>query len=141
MEAPAIRAHLYDGRSAAAHQVSLALSGRGPHAQLHVSGKDIDYLLFISKIAIGERVGTTNRLLGLPDHASLEVLDNAAFDSALATAGIHTAEGGISRLEGRWRYALAAGVGAAVLLLTTLVALVAIHRPAVRPPSVLLRTE
>jgi predicted lysophospholipase L1 biosynthesis ABC-type transport system permease subunit len=38
-------------------------------------------------------------------------------------------------------FLLAAGVGAAVLLLTTLVALVAIHRPAVRPPSVLLRTE
>ena len=36
---------------------------------------------------------------------------------------------------------LAAGVGLAVLLLTVLAAGAAIRRPAVRPPSVLLRTE
>jgi hypothetical protein len=36
---------------------------------------------------------------------------------------------------------LAAGVGATVLLLTVVVALAAIRRPAVRPPSMLLRTE
>jgi putative ABC transport system permease protein len=36
---------------------------------------------------------------------------------------------------------LAAGVGVAVLLLVVLAALAAIHRPAVRPPSVLLRSE
>jgi hypothetical protein len=36
---------------------------------------------------------------------------------------------------------LAVGVGLAVLVLTVVAALAAIHRPAVRPPSMLLRTE
>jgi hypothetical protein len=36
---------------------------------------------------------------------------------------------------------LAVVVGLAVLVLTVLAALAAIHRPAVRPPSMLLRTE
>ncbi len=114
MDGQPVRAHFYDGRSAAAHQVTLSLSGSGATAQLHVLGSGIGELVLLRDVKLGERVGATPRLLGLPGGASVEVLDNAAFDQALAAAGTRTAEQAIGRLESRWRYALAFGVGALV---------------------------
>lgn len=120
MDAPAARARLYDGRTAAARDVTLSLTGAGDSAQLHVHGRGSEQLLFLTEVRIGERVGATNRLLGLPHGVSLEVLDNPAFDEALQRCGIRTAEQGIGRLESRWRSALiigAAALAAVVLFL------------------------
>jgi Zn-dependent protease with chaperone function len=105
-----VRAHFFDGRSAAAREVTLALSGTGALAQLHVSGAGTEQLLLLEDASIGERVGAVHRLVGLPHGASLEVLDNARFDEALARCGVRTAEQGIGRLENYWRYALSAGI-------------------------------
>lgn len=110
MDAQAVRAHLFDGRSAAAHEVTLTLSGAGPNTQLQVRGAGAEQLLFLREAELGERVGAVHRLVGLPHGASLEILDNAAFDEALRRCGVRTAEQGISRLENYWRYALTAGV-------------------------------
>jgi Zn-dependent protease with chaperone function len=114
VDAPAIRARLYDGRTAVARDAILALSGAGAHAQLQVRAAGHEQLLLLRQVTIGERVGATNRLLGLPDGASLEVLDNPAFDAALQGCGVRTAEQGIGRLENRWRYALIIGTSALV---------------------------
>ncbi len=112
MDAAAIRARLYDGRTAIAREATLALTGAGAHAQLHVRSAGAEQLLLLREIQIGERVGATNRLLGLPHGASVEVLDNTAFDAALRSCGVRTAEQGIGFLENRWRYALLLGFSA-----------------------------
>ena len=112
MDAPPIRARFYDGRTAIAHEATLVLTGAGRHAQLQVRSKGADQLLFLREAQIGERVGTTSRLLCLPHGASVEVLDNAAFDAALRGCGVRTAEQGIGFLENRWRYALLLGASA-----------------------------
>jgi Zn-dependent protease with chaperone function len=138
VDASAIRARLYDGRTASARDVSLALSGAGAHAQLLVRGAGIEQQLLLRELVLGERVGTTHRLLGLPHGASLEVLDNAAFDAALQRYGIRTAEQGISLLENRWRYALIAGMSAlaaVVLFLTFGLPALSTRAVALIPPS------
>ncbi len=112
MDAPAIRAHLYDGRSAVAREARLALSGAGAHAQLHIHSPGAEQHLPLSEVQLGERVGATHRLLGLPEGGSVEVLDNASFDAALQCCGIRTAEQGIGWLENRMGYALLLGVSA-----------------------------
>jgi Zn-dependent protease with chaperone function len=112
VEAPSIRARLYDGRTAAARDVTLTLTGTGESAQLQIRGPGIEQLLFLREITIGERVGSIHRLLGLPRGASLEVLDNRPFDAALHRCGVRTAEQGIGGLENRWRSALIAGASA-----------------------------
>lgn len=112
MDAPPVRARLYDGRTAVAREATLRLSGAGANARLHVSSPGGEQLLSLRQVTVGERVGATNRLLGLPQGASLEVLDNPAFDAALQGCGVRTAEQGIGFLENRWRYALLLGISA-----------------------------
>jgi Zn-dependent protease with chaperone function len=118
VDVPPIRAHLFDGRSATAREVTLALSGTGANTQLQVRGPVTEQLIFLREATFGERVGAVHRLVGLPHGASLEILDNAAFDDALRRCGVRTAEQGIARMENYWRYALLLGfsVLAAVVL-------------------------
>lgn len=110
MDTDPIRAHLFDGRSAAPREVTLVLSGAGANAQLHVRGALSEQLLFLREASLGERVGAVHRLIGLPGGGSVEILDNIAFDDALRRCGVRTAEQDIGRLENYWRYALTAGV-------------------------------
>jgi Zn-dependent protease with chaperone function len=112
---PAIRALFYDGRTSRPRQATALVTAPAGAAVLQVGGEGIDLTVPLAEIRIGERVGTTNRLLGLPDGASLEILDNEPFDAALATAGLRTVEGRVRRLEGRWRYAALAGVATVLI--------------------------
>jgi Zn-dependent protease with chaperone function len=100
-----IRAWLYDGRTSGARDAVLTVEGAGHLAQLGVQTSGAALSLPFTGLVIGERVGETHRLLQLADGASIEVLDNAAFDAALAAAGVSTREAPIRRLESRWRYA------------------------------------
>lgn len=103
-----IRAQLYDGRTSATSEAQLLIEGSGSLARLRILAAGTETSVPMADVDVGERVGETNRLLHLPDGASLEVLDNAAFDAALAAAAVHTREAPLRRLESRWTYALIA---------------------------------
>jgi Zn-dependent protease with chaperone function len=103
-----IAAKLYDGRTSATRDAQLLIEGGGSFAHVRILAAGVETSVPVADIGIGERVGETNRLLQLPDGASLEVLDNAAFDAALAAAAVQTREGQLRLLEGRWAYALIA---------------------------------
>jgi len=124
-----MRARLYDGRTSGARDAALTVAGVGRLARLGVQAGDTELALPFTAIAIGERVGDTNRLLHLPDGGSIEVLDNAAFDAALEAAGLSTREAPIRRLESRWHYAwlaaLATLVGAVLFVRVGIPALAA----------------
>ncbi len=108
-----VRARYYDGRSSAAREVALAIEpgGVGPQLVVRESGSQDGPALAaldLSAVRIGTRVGTVPRLLQLTDAASIEVLDNAGFDAALASAGATGAGHAVRRLEQHWRHAAAA---------------------------------
>lgn len=103
-----IRAQLYDGRTSGSREAHLSVAGTGELAHLWVRAAGGDFSVPLPAVGIGERVGETNRLLQLPGGASVEVLDNAQFDAALAGAEVSTREAPLRRLESRWVYALAA---------------------------------
>jgi Zn-dependent protease with chaperone function len=103
-----MRARLYDGKTSGSREAQLVIEGRGASARLRIRAVGVDLSIPLATIGIGERVGATNRLLQLPDGGSLEVLDNAPFDAALAGAGVSTREAPLRFLESRWVYALAA---------------------------------
>jgi Zn-dependent protease with chaperone function len=109
-----IRAQLYDGRTSGSRAAQVAIEGAGTLARLRIRAAERDSSVPLVAVQIGERVGETNRLLQLPDGASLEVIDNVQFDSALEAAEVRTREAPLRRLESRWAYALAA-VAATVL--------------------------
>jgi Zn-dependent protease with chaperone function len=103
-----IRARLYDGRTSAARTAEVAISAVAGSGRLLVRSGEFELTVPLAALGIGERVGSTNRLLQLPEGGSVEILDNAAFDAALECAGICTREAPLRRLEGHWQYALAA---------------------------------
>ena len=103
-----IRARLYDGRTSGARAAEVAVSATAGCGRLMVRAGDVEISVPLSDVGIGERVGSTPRLLQLPEGGSVEILDNAAFDTALEFAGIRTPEEPLRRLEGRFRYALLA---------------------------------
>ncbi len=103
-----IRALFYDGRTSATHSALLDLHGSGASAQLTIRAGERELQVRVSTVSLGERVGDTHRHLALADGGAIEVLDNAQFDAALERAALTTPETPLRRLEGRWRYALAA---------------------------------
>ena len=134
-----IRARLYDGRTAAAREALLSVEGSGAHARLAIHGGESAVSIGFAELVIGERVGETNRLLQLPGGASIEVLDNGAFDSALDAAELSTREAPIRWLESRWRYAGVAIVATAIgslLLVRYGIPALAVRALAFIPPRV-----
>lgn len=108
-----IRAQLYDGKTSGSREAQLLIEGGGAKARVRVCAAGADLSIPLESVGIGERVGTVNRLLQLPDGGSLEVLDNAPFDAALAAARVRTREAPLRFLENRWICALAAVLTAA----------------------------
>lgn len=103
-----IHVRLYDGRTSASRDAQLLIEGSGSLARLRILAAGTELSVPLADTGVGERVGETNRLLHLPDGGSLEVLDNTAFDTALAAAELQTREAPLRRLESRWAYALIA---------------------------------
>ncbi len=139
MGADSIRAHYYDGRSAGARGVMLALEWAGESPGLSIQDQHGALRIPFSALVVDERVGDTHRLLHLPGGASLEVLDNEGFDHALEAAGVRTPERPLRRLEAQWRYAVLAivviGAGSWSLLRFG-TPLLAARAVALMPPSV-----
>jgi Zn-dependent protease with chaperone function len=105
-----VNALLYDGRTSRPERGTVVVESADRDALLHIRVGTLDRSIALAEIEIGERVGETGRLLKLPDGGSIEILDNSAFDASLRAAGWHTPEEPIRFLEGRWRYAVLAGV-------------------------------
>ena len=72
-----IRAQLYDGRTSGAHAAEVTISAAAGSGRLLVRAGDLEINVPLTDLRIGERVGTTHRLLQLPERRSLEILDNA----------------------------------------------------------------
>jgi Zn-dependent protease with chaperone function len=103
-----IQARHYDGRTTASREALISLEAANDGVRLHIRLADQEIVVSLALTIIGERVGATNRLLQLPDGATLEILDNLAFDSALALAGALTSESRLRMLEGSWHYGVIA---------------------------------
>lgn len=109
-----MRALLFDGLTSRPRPVSIEFALLEGRLALSIRGDQCVSAVAVSQLIIGERVGDTNRHLGLPDGSSLEVLENHAFDRSLRERRLRTAEEPIGFLERHWRYALIAGIAAAL---------------------------
>jgi Zn-dependent protease with chaperone function len=140
--AGAARALLYDGRGAAAREVFAGLEpgDRGTVLSLRPpDGGAAEPPRPLDSLRIGERVGGARRFIELADGASLEVIDNEAFDALLEAAGHRTPEHRVGRLERYWRHALGAAVAVVVLSYAFLrlgAPLLASHAVSLLPPSI-----
>ena len=101
---PAVLADYYDGRKARAQSVSLSLSA----GMLVVEGEGISRRDPLHTLSVSEPLGAAPRLIKFADGAHCEVRDHAAL-AALLVAGGHR-DGWVVRLQGRWRWALAAAI-------------------------------
>lgn len=110
MEAPGIRALLYDGRSATGTACKVALEGTGARLRLALRAAEFSQTFEFADLVLGERVGSTHRLLELPHGASLEIIDNPPFDAALAACGVRRGGDRVRVLEQRWHYAVLAAI-------------------------------
>ena len=117
MNTQVIRALFYDGQSSSAREVTLAWvhDSGGQRLSLRISGSGdnahgfgIAEVVPAAEVQIAERVGNARRFVQLPDNRTLEVIENEAFDAAMAHAGLRTFEEPVRWLERRWSYALAA---------------------------------
>lgn len=72
-------ARYFDGKTAAAHPIDLALSGQ----TLLLRGDGIALHWPLSEVQISERLGNTPRRLAFPDGSHCEVSDHAALDAML----------------------------------------------------------
>jgi len=97
---------LFDGRSAAATPVRIAIAG----GVLAVTTPEGVLLVEhgLARLTVTEAFAAAPRQIGLPGGAVVEVADGAALTAALAAAGRRP--GLVDRLEARWRAALAAVV-------------------------------
>lgn len=138
-----IRARLYDGRGTKPREVALELHSDEAGASLllqPLAGATAATLRHpLGALRIGERVGVARRFVELPGGASLEIVDNDAFDALLVATRHRTAGRRVGMLERRWRHALAA-VLAVVLLSWAMLRYgapaLASRAVAVLPPSV-----
>jgi Zn-dependent protease with chaperone function len=97
---------LFDGRSAAARPVRVAIAGGVLTVTTPEGGLLLEHGL--AGITFTEAFATAPRQIRLPGGAVVEVPDGAALTAALATVGRRP--GLVDRLEARWRAALAAVV-------------------------------
>lgn len=125
MTEAALEGLLFDGRSAAARPVRIAVSG----GALTVSTPDGQavHTQPLGRLRVSEAFAAAPRQIELPGGAMVEVPDGAALTAMLAAAGRRP--GPVEWLEARWRAALGAlGVCVAVLALAYLYGLPAAAR-------------
>ena len=97
-----MHATYFDGRTAHAHPVTLAIDD----GNLLVSGEGISRQDPIGAVNVSDVLGSTRRVLQFVDGASCEVADNEAFAAMLAGHGV--APSRVSGWERSWRPAFAA---------------------------------
>ncbi len=110
-----VPAQYYDGRSAAARQVELAIDSAG---LLQVLGDGISLEYPVDRVDLQPVLANVPRVFLLPDGAQCEVADAIAFDRLIAPrlGRRHWLQRGIHRLESRVAYVVAAVVLLALVL-------------------------
>lgn len=98
-----VSAYYFDGISTRRHTVSLSLAD----GWLAVRGDEVAREEPFTTMSISEKLGNSPRLLHFPDGSHCEVNDHAAFEALLSEAG-YRPQSLVSRLEGKWRFALSA---------------------------------
>jgi Zn-dependent protease with chaperone function len=97
---------LFDGRSAAATPVRVAIAGGV--LTVTTPGGVVVLEDDLARVTVSEAFATAPRQIGLPGGGVIEVANGAALTAALATAGRRS--GPVEWLEARWRAALGAVV-------------------------------
>lgn len=97
-----VSADYYDGRSARAHPVTLAVAG----GRLTVTGDSLRRTEAFADLHVSEPMGAAPRLVKFADGAHCEVRDHAGFAGLLAESGHR--DGAVVRLQRRWGWAVAA---------------------------------
>jgi Zn-dependent protease with chaperone function len=108
---------LFDGRSAAAKPVRVAIAGGV--LKVTTPGGELVLEHGLDVLIVTEAFASAPRQIGLPGGGVVEVADGAALTAALATAGRRP--GLVDRLEARWRVALAAVVACVAVLVAAYV--------------------
>src|SRR5215213_5620272 len=104
-----MRARRYDGRVSRTEDVEVAIVGTTrANANLQIVAAEGSLIHSLSAVRVEDRIGTAPRLVLLPGDACLEIVDNVAFDAALAGLGISPHERTMRWLERRWPVAVAA---------------------------------
>jgi predicted Zn-dependent protease len=113
-------ARYYDGRSATAHRVELAI---GPSSTLQITGDGIDLVFRASSVDLQPPLAKLPRVLLLPNGAQCETDDTESFDQLIAPhlRPRHRVEAGIHRIERKPLYAIVAVLLLIAVLYVTIV--------------------
>lgn len=97
-----LQASYFDGQTSRRQLVRLELQG----GAWQVSGEQVQRSVRVEQARLSEKIGNAPRQLHFDDAAYCLIADHAALEAMLHSAGLqpHSA---VSRLEGKWRYALA----------------------------------
>ena len=98
-----VSATYYDGQSAKRNAVTLGVQ----QGHFIVQGEEVSREEVYADTRIAEKLGSSPRLLHFASGGHCEISDHAAFEAMLREAG-YAPRSLVSRLEGGWRYALAA---------------------------------
>ncbi len=103
---------LYDGATSGARPVTVQIS-RAPDGSISaaIEGQGVNRDVGIPSRSLRGQVGNARVVLPLSDGCTLEFLNSAALNVALAAAGAGAARGWVHRLEGNWKAALVTVVG------------------------------
>ena len=101
----ALPATYFDGQSSHRHAVMLDLR----HGEWRLQGEAVERRVPMTQARLSDKLGNAPRQLHFDDGAYCLIADHAALESLLQAAGMrpHSA---VSRLEAKWRYALASFV-------------------------------
>lgn len=95
----------FDGQTSRRHAVVLDLQ----HGEWRLQGEAVERRVPASQARISEKIGKSPRQLHFDDGAYCLITDHAALETMLQAAGMQP-HSTVSRLEGKWRYALASFV-------------------------------
>lgn len=104
-----LQASYFDGQTSRRHAVTLELQ----HGEWRLSGEQLQRSIPLAQASLSEKIGNAPRQLHFDDGAYCLITDHAALELVLQAAGMRP-HSTVSRLEGKWRYALASFVLIAV---------------------------
>jgi Zn-dependent protease with chaperone function len=104
-----LQASYFDGQTSRRHAVTLELQ----QGEWLLSGEQLERRVSVVEARLSERIGNAPRQLHFDDGAYCLITDHAALEVMLKAAGMQP-HSTVSRLEAKWRYALASFVLIAV---------------------------
>lgn len=104
-----LQASYFDGQTSRRHAFTLELQ----HGEWLLSGEQLERRVPVAEASLSEKIGKSPRQLHFDDGAYCLITDHAALEAMLQAAGMQP-HSTVSRLEGKWRYALASFVLIAV---------------------------